>query len=403
MQIAIIGAGAAGMMAAVTAAEHHPAAKIIVFEKGWKALKKVSISGGGRCNLTNACVPASEFLKAYPRGSKQLKHAFYRFSNNDTMDWFSKNGVPLLIQADGCVFPQKQDAMEIVNCLMHRANSFGIEIRFASAVEALHQDNEGWKIKSQQGIAKEVFNKVIITTGGSPKAEGLDWLRELGHSIVYPVPSLFSFNVKDSALNKLMGVVADNVLLSIPHTTFKAEGPLLITHWGISGPAVLKLSSYAARYLHEVEYETVLQVNWIHGLKQEAAFNLLSDYALTNKAKRMAANAAMKLPIRLWSHLIEKAGFATDKKYAEAGSKQLRKLAELLTSDKIGMSGKTTFKEEYVTAGGVALQDVNMHSMESKICKDLYFAGEVLDIDAITGGYNLQAAWSTGYVAGLLQ
>lgn len=403
MQIAIIGAGAAGMMAAVTAAEHHPAAKIIVFEKGWKALKKVSISGGGRCNLTNACVPASEFLKAYPRVSKQLKHAFYRFSNNDTMDWFSKNGVPLVIQADGCVFPQKQDAMEIVNCLMHRANIFGIEIRFASAVEALHQDNGGWKIKSQQGIAKEVFNKVIITTGGSPKAEGLDWLRELGHSIVHPVPSLFSFNVKDSALNKLMGVVADNVLLSIPHTTFKAEGPLLITHWGISGPAVLKLSSHAARYLHEVEYETVLQVNWIHGLKQEATFNLLSDFSLTNKAKRMAANAAVKLPVRLWSHLIEKAGFATDKKYAEVGSKQLRKLAELLTSDKICMSGKTTFKEEYVTAGGVALQDVNMHSMESKICKDLYFAGEVLDIDAITGGYNLQAAWSTGYVAGLLQ
>lgn len=403
MQIAVIGAGAAGMMAAVTAAEHHPSAKITVFEKAAKALKKVSISGGGRCNLTNACQPASEFLKAYPRGSQHLKHAFYRFSNLDAMQWFTKNGVPLTIQADGCVFPEKQDALEVVRCLVNLTSSRGIILKTNTKVTALTQQNDQWRVVCDNSADTRLFDKVIVTTGGSPKPEGLLWLAELGHAIVPPVPSLFSMNVNDKAIRELMGLVAENALISIPSAGFKSAGALLFTHWGISGPAVLKLSSLAARYLNEQNYQTVVQVNWQHGLHQELVLSTLTAYSEAHKNKLVSVNVALKLPLRLWQHLLLKAGIAAEKRYAETGSKQLRRLAEVICSDRISIAGKTTFREEYVTAGGVSLKDVNMRSMESKICKNLYFAGEVLDIDAITGGFNLQAAWSTGFLAGLLQ
>ncbi|GAO31640.1 NAD(P)/FAD-dependent oxidoreductase [Geofilum rubicundum] len=401
MNVAIIGGGAAGFFAAITAKEKYPAHRVVVFEKTGKLLSKVKISGGGRCNVTNACGDMDEFCEAYPRGGKRLKKLFHAFSNQATMQWFEARGVPLVVQDDHCVFPVSQNAQSIVDCLLNEAHRLGVEIKTNAGVCSLESAGSAWNLRFQEGDGPtEVFDGVLVATGGSPKMEGLKWLGDLGHRIENPVPSLFTFNLPDKALTQLMGVVVDNVLVRIPGTNYSARGPLLVTHWGLSGPAILKLSSFAARHLNEKAYQLNVLVNWLGEKKNEGVKADLQAIAGAHPQKRMSNARPLELPERLWLFLLAKSGISADKVWQEVGKKALNKLVDVLINDVYEVKGQSTFREEFVTCGGVSLSDVDLKTMESKVCKNLYFAGEVLDIDALTGGFNLQAAWATGFVAG---
>lgn len=401
MNVGVIGGGAAGFFAAITAKEKHPTHRVVVFEKTGRLLSKVKISGGGRCNVTNACADMDEFCEAYPRGGKRLKKLFHTFSNHAARQWFEARGVPLVVQDDHCVFPVSQNAQSIVDCLLNAAHRLGVEIKTNAGVHSLEPTESGWKLrfKDEKGPT-EVVDYVIVTTGGSPKAEGLKWLENLGHTIEAPVPSLFTFNLPDKALTQLMGIVIENALVRIPGTNYSARGPLLVTHWGLSGPAILKLSSLAARHLNESNYQFKVLVNWLGEKNDDTVKSSLQAIANVHPQKLMANARPFSLPERLWLFLLAKGGISADKKWQEAGKKVLNKLVDVLINDVYEVNGKSTFKDEFVTCGGVSLGDIDLKTMQSKVCKNLCFAGEVLDIDAITGGFNLQAAWSTGFVAG---
>ncbi len=412
MNIGIIGGGAAGFFAAITAKERHPSARVAVFEKSLTLLSKVRVSGGGRCNLTNGCTDIDELCKAYPRGGRQLKKLFHTFGTVHTMAWFKSRGVPLVIQEDNCVFPVSQNALSIVDCLISEAKRLEVEIHTGMGVKALREvDNgsdgkEGNKLELiffDYEFAPETFEKIIVTTGGSPRREGLDWLEDLGHKIEYPVPSLFTFNMPAEPVTELMGVVAENVIVGIQGTKIKANGPLLITHWGMSGPAILKLSSFGARILNEASYNFMIQINWANEQNNDIVSAGLQSIAEEHPHKLLSNIRPYSLPFRLWLYLLEKSDLSPDKKWIEVGKKGINRLTTMLTNDEYAVKGKSAFREEFVTCGGVSLQSIDMSTMQSKVCRNLYFAVEVLDIDAITGGYNLQCAWTTGYVAGLLQ
>lgn len=401
LNIAIIGGGAAGFFVAITAKQKHPEATVTIFERQQKVLAKVMVTGGGRCNLTNSFALVSDLKQVYPRGHRLLKRLFKQFDHRQTCRWFELRGVPLVTQADQCVFPQSQDAMSVVNCLVHEACRLGVNICTGHRLEqAIRQDDGRWQLVFQNG-ENLTFHRVAITTGGAPHATHLRHLSTLGHAIEPPVPSLFTFNIQDPAFLRLMGTVVNPVTAAIPGTNFRAEGPLLITHWGVSGPAILKLSSHAARYLHEQQYHVPLAINWINITNQSAIESILLRLSAENPQKQLATFAPFHLPSRLWQYLLRKAGLAEDKKWAELGRKGINRLTEVLTNDHHQMTGKGAFKEEFVTCGGIALSNIQPNTLESKACPHLFFAGEVLDIDAITGGFNLQAAWTTGYVVGL--
>ncbi|RCW37584.1 NAD(P)/FAD-dependent oxidoreductase [Marinilabilia salmonicolor] len=404
MKIAVIGGGAAGFFAALTAKENYPEAKVFIFEKSTKVLSKVKVSGGGRCNVTNAVPKISDLIKAYPRGGNSLKKLFHQFSNLDAMQWFESRGVPLVTQDDGCVFPTAQDSQAIIDCFLREANRLGVEIHTSSGVSELVPQKEKWSIKFHKNEGRNwAFDKVIVTTGGSPGEEGLQWLGKLGHRIEFPVPSLFTFNMPDAPVIRLMGLVVEDVKVGVVGSRLCADGPLLITHWGMSGPAVLKLSSFAARYLHEHNYDFNIYVNWVGAVNPEIVSNNLQEIVARHPGKQVNNFRPFALPERLWLFLIEKMGIPADKKWSQLGKKEVNKLVETLIRDIYPVKGKSTFREEFVTCGGVSLKAVNMKTMQSKVASNLYFAGEVLDIDAITGGYNLQAAWTTGYIAGHLR
>lgn len=404
MKIAIIGGGAAGFFSAIAAKENHPNSEIVIFEKSHKLLSKVKISGGGRCNVTNGCDTIEELCKAYPRGGRQLKKSFQIFNNKHTMEWFDTRGVPLVIQEDNCVFPLSQDSQSIINCLIREAKRLRVEIKTGIGVKALKIVGDMLELQFlDEKFQPEVFDKIIVTTGGSPKKRGLEWLEELNHKIEEPVPSLFAFNMPSEPVTKLMGIVVDNVITGIQGTKIKADGPLLITHWGMSGPAILKLSSYGARVLSEYGYNFRININWVNELNNDIVANELSNTAQLHSGKIMSNIRPYSLPQRLWMHLLEKSEIPADKKWGELGKKGVNKLMNILTNDEYSVKGKSTFSEEFVTCGGVSLQSIDMSTMQSKVCKNLYFAGEVMDIDAITGGYNLQCAWTTGFIAGKLQ
>jgi len=377
---------------------------VVVFEKKDRLLSKVQISGGGRCNVTNACATIDELCGAYPRGGRSLKKLFHRFSNHDTMRWFEDRGVPLVVQDDDCVFPRSQDAQSIVDVLLNEARKHQIEIRKKFPVTALKPADGQWGLvgASDQG-RPALFDRVIVTTGGSPRKAGLEWLEALGHKIEPPVPSLFSFNMAEKQITRLAGIVVDHARVNIQGTKFRSDGPLLITHQGMSGPAILKLSSYAARHLSETGYNFTLQVNWTGDTNREQVATNLDELAKAHPRKMLANIRPYSLPERLWLYLLDKCGLPPDKKWGETGRKGLNKLANYLINDEYAVRGKATHKEEFVTCGGVSLKSVDLKTMQSKVCPNLYFAGEVLDIDAITGGFNFQAAWSTGFVAGELR
>jgi predicted Rossmann fold flavoprotein len=405
MKIAIIGGGAAGFFSAIHAKENHPNAEVIIFEKAKQVLAKVKISGGGRCNVTNGCKEVNELCKAYPRGGQKLKKAFHLFNTTDTMKWFESRNVPLVIQEDNCVFPVSQDSQSIIDCLLKECQKLGVKIVLQAGIKSI-EPLEDYRLKldfTKSEQSADIFDKVVIATGGSPKQSGLDWLADLNHKIETPVPSLFTFNMPSESVKELMGVVVEKTLVRIQGTKLKSDGPLLITHWGMSGPAILKLSAFGARILSEIGYEFKVQVNWVNETNNELVFDHLQALAQEYPKKILANIRPYYLPARLWLYLLNKANLSAEQKWAEIGKKSLNKLMTILTNDEYQVKGKTTFKEEFVTCGGVSLESIDLNTMQSKVCKNLYFAGEVMDIDAITGGYNFQAAWTTGFIAGKLE
>ena len=387
-------------MAAIVARRTNPASKVTIFERAQKVLAKVEITGGGRCNVTNSFAAITDMKQAYPRGHKLMKRLMKTFSHEDTYRWFEQHGVPLVTQEDECVFPKAQDSHAIINCLVRQANELGVTICCRHRLVNIHRMEDGrLKLEFENG-SHRVFHRTIITTGGSPNGRGLQYLAQLGHNIEPPVPSLFTFNIKDRAFCDLMGMVVEPVVTTIPGTKLRAKGPLLVTHWGVSGPAVLKLSSYAARLLAENDYKAPLAISWTGELtRQEVEENLLK-LQTANPRKQVATLHPFGLPSRLCLYILSKLDIDAVKPWAEIGRKTLNRMIETLVNDQYTIAGKGAFRDEFVTCGGVSLSSVNSKTLESKVCPNLFFAGEVLDIDAITGGFNLQAAWTTGVVAG---
>lgn len=403
MKLAIIGGGAAGFFAAITAKENYPDADVVIFEKAHKVLSKVKVSGGGRCNVTNGCETIEELITAYPRGGRQLKKAFYTFSNFDTIKWFESRGVPLVTQSDNCVFPKSQDSQSIIDCFLRQCKKLGVRIETGKGVKNVIPQSDKLRInfRDDENNPQE-FDKVIVTTGGSSNYTSFKWIEDLGHKIEMPIPSLFTFNIQNNPITELMGIVVENTLVSLQGTKIKSEGPLLITHWGMSGPAILKLSSFGARILNEINYSFNIQVNWTNEQNSEFVVEQLNAIVNQHPNKILSNIRPYNLSERLWLYLLKKSELPEQKKWCELGKKGVNKLANTLTNDTYSVKGKSTFREEFVTCGGVSLQSIDMNTMQSKACRNLYFAGEVMDIDAITGGYNLQAAWTTGFIAGKL-
>ncbi len=398
MKIAVIGGGAAGFFAALSCKEHQADAQVVILEKTNKLLSKVKVSGGGRCNVTNACFRISELSKNYPRGEKFLKKAFSQFNTQHTIEWYESRGVKLKTEPDNRMFPVTDDSQTIIDCLLNEVRKMGIIIRKHSSVDKIEKTDSGFVLDIND--EKETFDKVVVTTGGSPKMVSYQWLKDLGHTIEEPVPSLFTFNMPKDPITSLMGLVCENATVSIRSTKFKNQGPLLVTHWGMSGPAVLKLSAVAARELSACNYEFEIGVNWLGTLNENEVRDQL-DQKLRDIRKRKVINGKpFDIPSRLWTFLLEKVGFSSEQIWEGISKKMLNQLINFLVNDSYSVRGKTTFKEEFVTCGGVNLQDIDVKTMQSKVCPGLYFAGEVMDIDGVTGGFNFQAAWTTGYIAG---
>ena len=404
-KVVVIGGGAAGFFGAIACAEANPEARVLLLEKSSKLLAKVRVSGGGRCNVTHHCFVPSAFSKQYPRGAKQLKEAFKTFGARETINWFEKRGVALKAEADGRMFPVTDNSETIVDCLLREAGKAGVEIRTGVAVEHIAPATtpaagaSGFLLQLSNGKSVSA-DKVLVCTGGNPKSTCYDWLRELGHPIQEPVPSLFTFNAPGSPLRELQGISVANAIVRVAGQKLEYAGPVLITHWGFSGPAVLKLSAWGARLFHEQNYAFTALINWIPEFTEESLRQHLQEYRKAHPKKVVATNALFGLPQRLWKALTEQAEIPSETRWAELPARNTNKLVEALLRNAVEVKGKTTFKEEFVTCGGIDLSQVNMRSMESRLVPGLYFAGEVLDIDGITGGFNFQAAWTTGYLAG---
>jgi len=400
MKVAILGGGAAGFFAALSCKAHHPSTDVDILEASGKTLSKVKVSGGGRCNVTNACPSKAEFLKQYPRGSKHLKKTFAKFDRNDTVTWFAQRGVELKTEPDGRMFPVTDDSQTIIDCLRKEAHNLGIKVLQKQRVESLEHKDGIFQLQIHG--QNHTYNQIIVATGGSPKPSSYDWLHKLGHSIVSPVPSLFTFNVPaEKKLKELLGTSVPMATVKIQGSKLQQKGPVLVTHWGLSGPAVLKLSAWGARHLHEADYEFMVTINWTPLENEEQVrTQLMQDWQSTDK-KIQNANP-FDISKRLWGYLLDRVEVNPNKRCHELSKKEKNQLINVLCNDAYAIHGKTTFKEEFVTCGGVSLAEVDFHTMASRKVPGLYFAGEVLDIDGITGGFNFQAAWSTGFVAGQL-
>ena len=395
MTIAVIGGGAAGFMAAITAKESKPEASVTIFEKSEKVLVKVKVSGGGRCNVTNATFSIAQLIKSYPRGGKQLKKPFNLFNTNHTVNWFESRGVPLKTEADNRMFPKSNSSQTIVDLLLNTAENLNIRISYKSKVTAIIPSDDSTELTINGETL--TFNKVIIASGGSPKESGLDWLKALGYKIVKPVPSLFTFNMPKNPITALMGLSVPNVITSIKGSKLKQNGPLLITHWGMSGPAILKLSAWGAQDLAKLNYNFSVQINWL-GINEE---ELRSQFVSLNSSRKLIhKHNPFEIPKRLWHFMLKKLEISENQVWNEISKKNKNRLINMLINDEFEVRGKTTFKEEFVSCGGIDLSEINMQTMESKHHKGIYFAGELLNIDGVTGGFNFQAAWTTGHLAG---
>ena len=403
MKIAIIGGGASGFFSAITVKENYPNSSVIIFEKSQHVLSKVKISGGGRCNVTNGCESIAELCKAYPRGGKSLKKLFSVFHTKHAFEWFESRGVPLVIQDDNCVFPESQSTQAIINCFLQEAKKLGVEIQYGKELLGIAPQNEKLTLLfANEEKNNQIFDKVIVAIGGIPKRKDLEWLEKLGHIIENPIPSLFTFNMPNEPITELMGIVVENAIVHIQGTNLKSEGPLLITHWGMSGPAILKLSAFGARIVHDLQYNFTIRINWVNEQNNEVVLDALQQITQEHSNKLVSNIRPYALPSRLWLYIIEKCELSPDKKWGEIGKKGLNKIMNCITNDEYKVKGTTTFRDEFVTCGGVSLESVNLSTLQSKVCQNLYFTGEVLDIDGITGGFNFQNAWTTGFIAGKL-
>lgn len=397
-KLVVVGGGAAGFFCALNAAEMYPDLSIVLLEKSSKFLAKVAISGGGRCNVTQACSSISEMLKAYPRGSRFLKKAFYQFFTNDTVDWFERHGVPLKTEADGRMFPKSNTSETVVQCLLGMAKRLGVCLQSNTAVQNLRRVGDGFEIIAGNNEII-IADYVCMACGGFPKLSQYDLFKELALSVVPPVPSLFTFNLPQHPIRKLMGVSVPEVLVRLTQSKIKADGPLLITHWGLSGPAILKLSALAARVVAEKNYHFGIQVNWLPELNEEHLRQLLQQHRQQHGSAKVAGKNPFGLPLRLWQFFMEVAAIDENINWADMPAKAQNRLTKILCDYEIEVKGKTTFKEEFVTAGGIALEEIDPQTMGSRKHQGLFFAGEILDIDGVTGGYNFQNAWTTGFIA----
>ena len=393
--VIIIGGGAAGFFTAINAKEKNGDLSVCILEKGKEVLQKVKISGGGRCNVTHACFDPKELTEFYPRGKRELLGPFHQFMTGDTMEWFENRGVPLKIEADNRIFPESNSSQSIIDCFLNATQDLGIDIKKSEGVSSFQKIENGiWKVITNHN--EYTCDKLVVTAGSSKPMWKL--LTDLGHTVVEPVPSLFTFNIKDPLLVDLPGVAVQNVEVSIKDTKLKSTGPLLITHWGTSGPAVLKLSAFGAILLAEKEYQYQVIVNWLSCNKQQALDVLFKTKKTEVKSILEKRSPFETISKRLWSRFLEVCEMDGQTKWADVSNKSLELLAEKLTATVFHAQGKSTFKDEFVTAGGVKLKEVNFKKFESKLHENLFFAGEILNIDAVTGGFNFQNAWTGGWV-----
>ncbi|MEZ4876395.1 MAG: NAD(P)/FAD-dependent oxidoreductase [Flavobacterium sp.] len=391
--ILIIGGGAAGFFTAINIVEKNPQLKVAILERGKTVLEKVRISGGGRCNVTHACFVPNDLAKFYPRGEKELRGPFHQFCSGDTIEWFEKHGVELKIEEDGRMFPTTDSSTTIINCFQNATKKLGIDVLTSQSIQSLYKGDGYWKVETHH--ESYLCQQLVMTTGSNPKV--WDMLQELGHTIVPPVASLFTFNIKDARIKDLMGI-ASLAQVTVKDSKLDATGPLLITHWGMSGPGILRLSAWGARILAERNYQFSILVNWLPETTPEEAATLLKDLKLEHAKKVVSKKSPLALPNRLWESLVIASGIAEDTKWADLSKLQLQQLAAQLTAGEYKVNGKSTFKEEFVTAGGIDLKEINFKTMQSKLHDGLYFAGEIVNIDAITGGFNFQNAWTSGFI-----
>lgn len=394
----VIGGGAAGFFCAVNAARMNPLLRVIILEKSSKVLSKVKVSGGGRCNVTHACFDVQELSKRYPRGEHFVRKAFHQFFTKDTIAWFEERGVKLKAEADGRMFPVTDSSQTIIDCLLREVNKYKVELLLNREVKKLEVENGKWKVELNNSDSITA-DYVCIASGGFPKLQQFDWLKGTGHTIVPPVPSLFTFNIPHHPITQLMGVVVQDATTKIQNSKLKNTGPLLITHWGMSGPCVLKLSAWGARELQERNYDFTINVNWLNDAKEQDVKEKLQLIRNTNGSQKIVNNNLFHLPNRLWAFLLQEAGIKDEGRWADLPSKEQNKLIQLLCNHPFHVKGKTTFKEEFVTAGGVDLKQVDANTMQSKLHPNLFFAGEILDVDGVTGGFNFQHAWTSGFIA----
>ena len=400
--LVVIGGGAAGLFAAVNTARLQPEWRILVVEKTGKLLSKVKVSGGGRCNVTHACFDKREFPLYYPRGASFVKRYIHQFFTTDTIDWFQQRGVHLKKESDGRMFPDTDNSQTIIDVLLREASKYGIDFQFQSALVGLEKNKDKFELQLSNGKSIEAFY-CCLACGGMNKESSFDWLRQLGHTIIKPVPSPFTSNCPGHSLTGLMGGVVPMVKVKISGTKLEQTGPVLITHWGLSGPAVLRLSAWGARLLQEKEYQFTIQLNWLEGEGWNSA-SVLSYFEKQRQehpSQQLTNSRMFQLPQRLWDYFLTESGVAPQTRFADLKKKDENKLIKLLTDMVMDVSGKTTFKEEFVTAGGIDCAEIDATTMQSKLVPGLYFAGEIMDVDGITGGFNFQHAWSSGYLAAL--
>ena len=394
--VAVIGGGAAGYFAAIHASG--PGIEVLLFEKSPKVLSKVRISGGGRCNVTHRPMEITKLIKNYPRGEKFLKKGFAHFSIEDTFTWFESRGVPLKIEEDGRVFPKSNTSQSIVDVLQEEAARLGVQLRISTGIKIIRPSETGFLLQTDQG--EMVVSKVIVASGGHPNLSSYEFLKLLKHKIIKPIPSLFTFNTPQEPIRELMGIAMGDALVKLEGTKLSYRGPILITHWGISGPAVLKLSAFGADWLHEKQYTARAIIQWNADLGEQDYVEQLNGYAQIYPNRKVGSHPLFGVPTRLWEHFCSKAAILEPQLYGQLPKKLINKLVQCLFCYSVGIQGKTTFKEEFVTAGGLVLDEINPETLESRFHPGLYFAGEVLNLDGITGGFNFQAAWTTGYLAG---
>ncbi|WP_293338864.1 NAD(P)/FAD-dependent oxidoreductase [Microcoleus sp. CAWBG58] len=410
LKITIIGGGAAGFFSAITCAKTYPQARVTLLEAGRQLLAKVRISGGGRCNVTHACFDPGVLVQNYPRGGKALRGAFTRFQPRDTVDWFASHGVKLKTEEDGRMFPITDDSATIVNCLIRAAEDAGVKIRTGDAVVSVHKLTSDRGEGGHGGTAPTfeiVFksgeqlksDRILLATGSNPL--GFKWAKELGNTVEVPVPSLFTFNIADGRIKDLAGVSVPNAKVKLPGAKLEQSGPLLITHWGVSGPAVLKLSAWGARFLHDRHYRTSVLINWLPQYNAEVLRQQLLGVKSQLSHRLIVSSCPFPMPRRLWERLTSSIGIDEQKRWADLSNKAIDKLLLELVQGEYQIAGKGAFKEEFVTCGGVNLKEVDFKTMESRRCPGLFFAGEILDIDGVTGGFNFQSAWTTAWLAGM--